>query len=73
MQNSLQVEGSPQVNPRVSGPRGSANPLNGVTNGRPPDSVWPALSPYRLERMANPVNEEDQQVVKRSDKCLLAL
>ncbi|KAK8511659.1 hypothetical protein V6N12_038260 [Hibiscus sabdariffa] len=59
MSISPQVEGSSQVNPRDSGHGGSAN-------GRPPDSVWPALSLFRLERVASPVTVEDQQVVKRS-------
>ncbi|KAK8574197.1 hypothetical protein V6N13_097186 [Hibiscus sabdariffa] len=66
MVTSPQIEVHSQVNPRVYGSGGSSTPLNGVSSGRPPDVVWPAIAPPRLERLANSVNVEDQQVVKRS-------
>ncbi|KAK8633029.1 hypothetical protein V6N13_013883 [Hibiscus sabdariffa] len=41
-------------------------PLPGASNGRPPDISISVLAPSRLERLSNPVSEEDQQVLKRS-------
>ncbi|KAK8609735.1 hypothetical protein V6N13_093150 [Hibiscus sabdariffa] len=55
-----------QVNSRVSGTGALNASLNGINGGRPPDSARPVVVPSRLERLANPVNEEDQQAVKRS-------
>ncbi|KAK9038589.1 hypothetical protein V6N11_023448 [Hibiscus sabdariffa] len=40
--------------------------LTGVGNGRPPDHGVLIPVPTKLERMANPVCDEDRQVVKRS-------
>ncbi|KAK8627526.1 hypothetical protein V6N13_135135 [Hibiscus sabdariffa] len=40
--------------------------LTGVINGRPPDPVTLVPVPSKLERVAQPLSEEDQQVVKRS-------
>ncbi|KAL4362551.1 hypothetical protein GQ457_04G013570 [Hibiscus cannabinus] len=55
-----------QVNSRVSEAGALNESLNGVSGGRPPDSDRSVVVPSRLERLANPVTEEDQQVVKRS-------
>ncbi|KAL4278157.1 hypothetical protein GQ457_03G033120 [Hibiscus cannabinus] len=51
---------------RVSPLRDSFPPLNGTVNGRPSDDLLHGALPPRLERLADPVNEEDQQAGKRS-------
>ncbi|KAK8479151.1 hypothetical protein V6N13_097225 [Hibiscus sabdariffa] len=63
---SLQNQEVVQVNARVSGIGALTTPLNGLNGGRPPESVRSVVVPSRLERLVNPVNEEDQQAVKRS-------
>ncbi|KAK9001923.1 hypothetical protein V6N11_024618 [Hibiscus sabdariffa] len=55
-----------QVNSRVSGTGALNAPLNEINGGRPPDPARSVMVPSQLERLANPVNEEDQQVVKCS-------
>ncbi|KAK8480630.1 hypothetical protein V6N12_030571 [Hibiscus sabdariffa] len=40
--------------------------LPGVINGRPPDQGVLIPVPTKLERVALPISEEDQKVVKRS-------
>ncbi|KAL4279770.1 hypothetical protein GQ457_03G020260 [Hibiscus cannabinus] len=57
---------SAQGNPRVGGSKDVIAALTGVSNGRPPDVHQEIIVPTRLERLANPVCEEDQQIVKRS-------
>ncbi|KAK8705573.1 hypothetical protein V6N13_049171 [Hibiscus sabdariffa] len=52
------------VKPRVS--KNGVTPLTGVSNGRPSDEGVQIQGPSRLERVANPVSEEDQQVLKKS-------
>ncbi|KAK8673806.1 hypothetical protein V6N13_112117 [Hibiscus sabdariffa] len=52
------------MQPRVLGE--DAATLTGVGNGRPPDHGVLIPVPTKLERMANPVCDEDRQVVKRS-------
>ncbi|KAL4367934.1 hypothetical protein GQ457_05G017930 [Hibiscus cannabinus] len=52
--------------PRVSPLWDSFPPLNGTANGRPLDDLLHGALPPRLERLADPVNEEDQQAGKRS-------
>ncbi|KAK8672692.1 hypothetical protein V6N13_111056 [Hibiscus sabdariffa] len=51
-------------NPRIAAD--VTAPLSGLANGRPPDFPIPIQVPTRLERVANPINEEDQQVTKKS-------
>ncbi|KAK8627744.1 hypothetical protein V6N13_135346 [Hibiscus sabdariffa] len=55
-----------QVNARVSGISALTAPLNGLNGGKPPELVGSVVVPSRLERLTNPVNEEDQQTVERS-------
>ncbi|KAK8507656.1 hypothetical protein V6N12_066991 [Hibiscus sabdariffa] len=52
--------------PRASPLRDPFPPLNGTTNGRPSDGSLQSVLPSRLERLAEPVSVEDQQVGKRS-------
>ncbi|KAK8557585.1 hypothetical protein V6N13_007943 [Hibiscus sabdariffa] len=52
-----------QVNHRVS--IDSSTPIR-VSNGRSSDVGGSILVPSKLERVAIPVSEEDQQVIKRS-------
>ncbi|KAL4366343.1 hypothetical protein GQ457_05G016040 [Hibiscus cannabinus] len=59
-----QVSEDSCMQPRVLGE--DAATLTGVGTGRPPDHGVIVPVPSKLERMANPVCEEDRQVVKRS-------
>ncbi|KAL4289744.1 hypothetical protein GQ457_14G000690 [Hibiscus cannabinus] len=51
---------------RASPLRDPFSPLTGSANGRPPDGSLQSVIPSRLERLAEPVSVEDQQVGKRS-------
>ncbi|KAK8588067.1 hypothetical protein V6N12_022524 [Hibiscus sabdariffa] len=61
--SSPKVSQGKQNNPRIEG---LPAPLSGCRNGRPPDTNALVVVPSSLERSANPIYDEDQQVMKRS-------
>ncbi|KAK9009825.1 hypothetical protein V6N11_036349 [Hibiscus sabdariffa] len=61
---SPQISEGSHNSPRILGD-GSV-PLTGVVNGRPLDSITLISVPSKLEQVAQPISEEDQQVVKQS-------